>query len=88
MDKLKLIQNAEDIYTNKYYVGLAKSIWTGNSILLKYKYPKMFTEKVGLTITFYDETTIEIINWFCDDMTKDIENKLTYYFKLLGFKVT
>lgn len=87
MNKLELINNIKDLYANEYFVGFTEGVCVGNSILLKYKYPEMYAEKVGLTLTFDNETTIEIINWFYDDMTKDIENKLTNYFKLLGFEI-
>jgi hypothetical protein len=87
MDILELIKNAEDIYANKYYVGFVKGIIVDNSILLKYKYPRMFSEKVAITIEPDNDISITILDWFKDDMSKDIANKLMNYFKLLGYKV-
>ena len=88
MDILELVKNAKDIYANEYYVGFVKGIIVDGSILLKYKYPKMFSEKVAITIEPDNETSITILDWFKDDMTKDIINKLMHYFELLGYKVT
>ena len=88
MDILELVKNAKDIYANEYYVGFVKGIIVDGSILLKYKYPKMFSEKVAITIESDNETSITILDWFKDDMTKDIINKLMHYFELLGYKVT
>lgn len=87
MDILELIKNAEDIYANEYYVGFVKGFIVDNSILLKYKYPRMFSEKVAITIEPDNETSITILDWFKDDMSKDITNKLMNYFELLGYKV-
>ena len=88
MDILELIKNAEDIYINEYYTGFVKGIIVDDSILLKYKYPTMFSEKVAITIEPDNETSITILDWFKDDMSKDITNKLIHYFELLGYKVT
>ena len=88
MDILELVKNAEDIYANEYYTGFVKGAIVDGSILLKYKYPKMFAEKVAITIEPDNETSITILDWFKDDMTKDISNKLMHYFELLGYKVT
>lgn len=87
MDILELISNAKDIYVNEYYKGFVKGIIVDNSILLKYKYPRMFSEKVAITIEPNNETSITILDWFKDDMSKDIANKLMNYFELLGYKV-
>lgn len=87
MDILELVSNAKDIYVNEYYTGFAKGFIIDNSILLKYKYPRMFSEKVAITIEPDNETSITILDWFKDDMSKDIANKLMNYFKLLGYKV-
>ena len=88
MDILELVKNAKDIYANEYYVGFVKGITVDNSILLKYKYPRMFSEKVAIIIELDNETSITILDWFKDDMTKNIINKLMHYFELLGYKVT
>lgn len=88
MDILELVSNAKNIYANEYYTGFVKGIIVDNSILLKYKYPRMFSEKVAITIEPDNETSITILDWFKDDMSKDIANKLMNYFKLLGYKVT
>lgn len=88
MDILELVNNAKDIYANEYYTGFVKGIIVDNSILLKYKYPRMFSEKVAITIEPDNETSITILDWFKDDMSKDIANKLMNYFELLGYKVT
>ena len=87
MDILELVNNAKDIYANEYYTGFVKGIIVDNSILLKYKYPRMFSEKVAITIEPDNETSITILDWFKDDMSKDIANKLMNYFELLGYKV-
>lgn len=87
MDILELVNNARDIYANEYYTGFVKGIIVDNSILLKYKYPRMFSEKVAITIEPDNETSITILDWFKDDMSKDIANKLMNYFELLGYKV-
>lgn len=87
MDILELVNNAKDIYVNEYYTGFVKGFIIDSSILLKYKYPTMFSEKVAITIEPVDETSIIILDWFKDDMTKDITNKLIHYFELLGYKV-
>lgn len=87
MDILELVSNAKDIYANEYYTGFAKGFIIDNSILLKYKYPRMFSEKVAITIEPDNETSITILDWFKDDMSKDIANKLMNYFELLGYKV-
>ena len=47
----------------------------------------MFSEKVAITIEPDNETSITILDWFKDDMSKDIANKLMNYFELLGYKV-
>lgn len=87
MDILELVSNAKDIYANEYYIGFVKGIIVDGSILLKYKYPTMFSEKVAITIEPDNETSITILDWFKDDMSKDITNKLMNYFELLGYKV-
>lgn len=87
MDILELVSNAKDIYANEYYIGFVKGFMVDNSILLKYKYPRMFSEKVAITIKSDNETSITILDWFKDDMSKDIANKLMNYFELLGYKV-
>lgn len=88
MDILELVNNAKDIYANEYYVGFVKGIIVDNSILLKYKYPRMFSAKVAITIEPDNDTSITLLDWFKDDMTKDIINKLMHYFELLGYKIT
>lgn len=88
MNKLELINNIKDLYDNEYFVGFTKGIFVNNSVLLKYKYSDMYTEKVGIAIVPEDNGTITIIDWFKDDLTKDIVNKLMNYFKLLGYTVT
>lgn len=87
MDILELVSNAKDIYVNDYFMSSAGGVFVNNSVLLKYKYPDMFAEKVGLTIVLEDDGTITVIDWFKDDLTKDIANKLMNYFELLGYKV-
>jgi hypothetical protein len=87
MDILELIKNAEDIYANEYYTGFVKGIIVDNSILLKYKYPRMFSEKVAITIEPDNDISITILDWFKDDISKNITNKLMNYFELLGYKV-
>lgn len=87
MDILELVSNAKDIYVNEYYIGFVKGFIVDNSILLKYKYPRMFSEKVAITIKSDNKTSITILDWFKDDMSKDITNKLMNYFELLGYKV-
>lgn len=88
MNKLELINNIKDLYDNEYFVGFTKGIFVNNSVLLKYKYSDMYTEKVGIAIVLEDNDTITIIDWFKDNLTKDIVNKLMNYFKLLGYTVT
>lgn len=88
MNKLELINNIKDLYANEYFVGFTEGIFVNNSVLLKYKYPNMYTEKVGIAIVFENDGAITIINWFKGDLTKDIVNKLMNYFKLLGYAVT
>lgn len=88
MNILELVNNAKDIYVNDYFIDSAGGVFVNNSVLLKYKYPDMFAEKVGLTIVLEDDGTITVIDWFKDDLTKDIANKLVSYFKLLSYKVT
>ena len=88
MNKLELINNIKDLYVNEYFVGFVKGVFVNNSVLLKYKYHDMYTGKVGIAIVFEDDGTITIIDWFKDDLTKDIANKLMNYFKLLGYTVT
>lgn len=88
MNKLELINNIKDLYDNEYFVGFTKGIFVNNSVLLKYKYSDMYTEKVGIAIVPEDNDTITIIDWFKDNLTKDIVNKLMNYFKLLGYTVT
>ena len=83
MNRLK---GAKDIYTNEYYVGGQIGTVVSNSVLLKYKYPYMFAEQVGITVVFEDDNSITVIDWFKDDITKDISNKLVTYFELLGCK--
>lgn len=87
MDILELVNNAKDIYANEYYKGFVKGFIVDGSILLKYKYPRMFSEKVAITIEPNNETSITILDWFKDDMSKDIANKLMNYFELLGYTV-
>lgn len=88
MNILELVNNIKDLYDNEYFVGFTKGIFVNNSVLLKYKYPDMYTEKVGIAIVLEDNGTITIIDWFKDDLTKNIVNKLMNYFKLLGYIVT
>lgn len=88
MNILELVSNAKDIYVNDYFISNANGVFVNNSVLLKYKYPDMFAEKVGLTIVLEDDGTITVIDWFKDDLTKDIANKLMNYFELLAYKVT
>lgn len=87
MNILELVNNAKDIYANEYYIGFVKGIIVDGSILLKYKYPTMFSEKVAITIEPDNETSITILDWFKDDMSKDIATKLMNYFELLGYEV-
>lgn len=87
MNILELVSNAKNIYVNEYYIEFVKGFIVDNSILLKYKYPRMFSEKVAITIKSDNETSITILDWFKDDMSKDIANKLMNYFELLGYKV-
>lgn len=88
MNKLELVNNIKDLYDNEYFIGFIKGIFVNNSVLLKYKYPNMYAEKVGIAIVFEDNGTIIIIDWFKDDLTKGIANKLMNYFKILGYTVT
>lgn len=87
MDILELIQNAKELYTNPSFRRVSKSIMPNRFLLLYYvrEYAK---EKVVFTIDFKPNSNcVTILDWYRVIWSKVIKDKLTYYFKLLGFEV-
>lgn len=86
MDKMDLVLNAKNIYATKYFEGLTTGAIVPSSILIKYKCPDMYAAKVVFTIKFDSDGGIAVMDWFKDNWTNDIANKLAKYFELLGYK--
>ena len=75
-DKLNLIQNAKELYTNP-----------SNRFLLIYYVREYAKEKVVFTIDFNNLNQVTILDWYRVIWSKVIKDKLISYFKLLGFEV-
>lgn len=88
MDKLKLIQDAKELYSNPAFRRISESIMPNRFLLLYYvrEYAK---EKVVFTIDFNskNQNQVRILDWYRVIWSKVIKDKLVYYFKLLGFEV-
>ena len=87
IDKLNLIQTAKELYTNTSFRRVCKSTMPNRFLLLYYvrEYAK---EKVVFTIDFKPNSNcVTILDWHRVIWSKVIKDKLTYYFKLLGFEV-
>ena len=87
MDKLKLIQDAKELYSNPSFRRISDSVMPDRFLLIYYvrEYAK---EKVVFTIDFNSTNQVTILDWYRVIWSKVIKDKLVYYFKLLGFDVT
>jgi hypothetical protein len=87
MDRLKLIQNAKELYSNPSFRRVDESSVFSNRFLLIYYVKEYAKERVVFTIDFNPLNQITIIDWYQVIWSKVIKDKLVYYFKLLGFEV-
>lgn len=86
IDKLNLIQNAKELYTNPAFRRIKESAIFPNRFLLSYYIREYDQEKVIFTIDFNSTNQITILDWHRVVWSKVIKNKLINYFKLLGFE--
>lgn len=88
-DKLNLIENAKELYSNPSFKRVDESSVFTDRFLLIYYVREYAKEKVVFTIDFNskNENQITILDWYRVIWSKVIKDKLTYYFKLLGFEV-
>lgn len=85
-DKLNLIQNAKELYTNPSFRRISDSTMP-NRFLLIYYVREYAKEKVVFTIDFNNLNQVTILDWYRVIWSKIIKDKLVSYFKLLGFEV-
>lgn len=86
-DKLNLIQNAEELYSNPAFIKIEEYPELPNRFLLIYYVREYAKEKIVFTIDFNNLNQVTILDWYRVIWSKVIKDKLVNYFKLLGFEV-
>ena len=84
-DELNLIENAKDLYSNPSFRRV--EFLMPNRFLLIYYVREYAKEKIVFAIDFNNLNQITILDYYRVIWSKVIKDKLTYYFKLLGFEV-
>lgn len=87
IDKLNLIENAKDLYSNPSFRRVKESSEFNDRFLLIYYVREYAKEKVVFTIDFNNLNQVTILDWYQVIWSKVIKDKLDNYFKLLGFEV-
>lgn len=87
IDKLNLIQNAKELYSNPSFRRVDESSVFTDRFLLIYYVREYAKEKVVFTIDFNNLNQVTILDWYRVIWSKIIRDKLINYFKLLGFEV-
>lgn len=87
IDKLNLIQNAKELYSNQCFRRINESKRIPGRFLLLYYFKGDNTETAVFTIDLSNLNKVYITDRIQEDWSKKIKDKLINYFKLLGFDV-